>query len=54
MVPGPIHVLGSPLVRIRETAHRLKERNMGKHAEDIFFALLDSVDEENLSREKSK
>ena len=39
---------GSPLVRIRETGHWLEGRNMGKHAEDIFFALLDSVDEENL------
>ena len=39
---------GSPFVRIKETDHQLEGQNMGKHAEYIFFALLDSVDEENL------
>ena len=38
----------STLIRIGKTGHQLEGWDMGKHVEDIIFALLNSVDEEDL------
>lgn len=39
---------GSTLIRVEKTSHQLEEWDLGKHAEDILFALLNNVDEEDL------
>ena len=40
--------LGPSFVQVKKARHQLEEWDMGEHTENVFFALFDGVNEEDL------